>query len=121
MRKHRYNLDDLMVQLRQNRIMNVADVEFAILETSGKLTVVEKDKEQDAVRDDGPPMAFRYGGLPLPLIMDGRAQDGNLAKIGKTRFWLKGELARREIKEFKDVFFCSIDHRGELYIDKKKK
>ena len=51
MKKHRYNLDDLMLQLRQNKIMNVADVEFAILEPSGKLSVVEK--RQKMKRDRG--------------------------------------------------------------------
>ena len=44
MKKHRYNLDDLMLQLRQNKIMNVADVEFAMLEPSGKLSVMEKEQ-----------------------------------------------------------------------------
>ena len=94
MKKHRYNLDDLMLQLRQNKIMNVADVEFAILEPSGKLSVVEKEKDG---KETGAGVTklkgtIRYEGLPLPLIMDGKVQDDNLEKIGKTRFWLKNQL-----------------------------
>ncbi|TXK73472.1 DUF421 domain-containing protein, partial [Paenibacillus sp. N3.4] len=92
MKKHRYNLDDLMLQLRQNKVMNVADVEFAILESSGKLSVVEKKMKEAAAVDDPPIGAIRYEGLPLPLIMDGKVQDDNLEKIGKTRFWLKNQL-----------------------------
>lgn len=120
MKKHRYNLDDLMLQLRQNRVLNVADVEFAILENSGKLTVVEKDQK----RQEEPPVdlfdTVRYEGLPLPLIMDGKVQDENLTKLGKTRFWLKNQIQQKGAREFKDVFFCSIDHRGRMFMDKKR-
>ncbi len=121
MKRQRYNLDDLMVQLRQNRVMNVADVEFAILETSGKLTVVEKPEEKRQA--EAPPDPFdtiRYEGLPLPLIMDGKVQDQNLSKLGKTRFWLKSKIQERGVKEFKEVFFCSVDHRGIMFLDKKR-
>lgn len=121
MRRQRYNLDDLMVQLRQNRVMNVADVEFAILETSGKLTVVEKP--EDKRQTETPSDLFdtiRYEGLPLPLIMDGKVQDQNLSKLGKTRFWLKSKIQERGVKDFKEVFFCSVDHRGVMFLDKKR-
>lgn len=123
MKRQRYNLDDLMVQLRQNRVINVADVEFAILETSGKLTVVEKPEHKK--KDEEPPVdlfdTIRYEGLPLPLIMDGKVQDENLEKLGKTRFWLKSQIQQNGAREFKDVFFCSVDHRGKLFLDKKRK
>lgn len=126
MKRQRYNLDDLMVQLRQNRVMDVADVEFAILETSGKLTVVEKpeEKRRTEKRQDEPPVdpfdTIRYEGLPLPLIMDGKVQDQNLSKLGKTRFWLKSQIQEKGVREFKDVFFCSVDHRGAMFLDKKR-
>jgi len=119
MKRHRYNLDDLLLQLRQNKVVDVADVEFAILEPSGKLTVVEKDSErsQPAAKQE---FKIRYEGLPLPLIMDGKVQDDSLEKLGKTRFWLKSELQAKGIQDFKDVFFCTIDHRGKWFIDKKR-
>jgi uncharacterized membrane protein YcaP (DUF421 family) len=120
MKKHRYNLDDLMLQLRQNKTMNVADVEFAILEPSGKLTVVEKGESSKRAKEDAGKAGIRYEGLPLPLIMDGKVQDTNLEKIGQTRFWLKKELGERGVKDVKDVFFCSIDHRGNLFLNKRK-
>ncbi|CAH1214686.1 hypothetical protein PAECIP111891_04126 [Paenibacillus allorhizoplanae] len=122
MKKHRYNLDDLMLQLRQNKIMNVADVEFAILEPSGKLSVVEKDKNE---KETGPEVTklnnkIRYEGLPLPLIMDGKVQDENLEKIGQTRFWLKNQLQEQGARDFKEIFYCSIDHRGRMFLDRKR-
>jgi uncharacterized membrane protein YcaP (DUF421 family) len=124
MKKHRYNLDDLMQQLRQNKIMNVADVEFAVLEPSGKLSVVEKSlkakEAETAIDEQGLKGTIRYEGLPLPLIMDGKVQDDNLEKIGKTRFWLKNQLQFKGARDFKEVFYCSIDHRGRMFLDRKR-
>lgn len=119
MKRERYNLDDLLLQLRENKVLNVADVEFAILEPSGKLTVKEKTPDQPSGDAKDKPL-FRYEGLPLPLIMDGKVQDDSLTKLGKTRFWLKRELETKGIKDFKEVFFCSVDHRGKWFIDKKR-
>jgi uncharacterized membrane protein YcaP (DUF421 family) len=132
MSRHRYNLSDLMLQLRQSNITNVADVEFAILETTGKLTIVKKDDYRREDRRLSPlgmmeastelgdqelMTNIRFEGLPLPLIMDGKVLDENLKKIGHDRFWLKNQIQLKGAKEFKEVFFCTIDHRGKLFID----
>jgi uncharacterized membrane protein YcaP (DUF421 family) len=123
MSKQRYNLDDLMHQLRQNKVMNVADVEFAILESSGKLSVVEKDrdpKHKESDQEHSNHNKYRFASLPVSLIMDGKVQDDSLEKIGKTRFWLKNQLQEKGIRDFKEVFFCSIDHRGQIFVDRKR-
>lgn len=147
MRKQRYNLDDLMLQLRENKITSVADVEFAILETSGKLSVIPRETtehggEEEAenkqssdgnesfgvrsmaehvasrsVREKIIPSGYRFEILPIPLIMDGKVQDENLGKIEKTRFWLKNALQEENVYDFKDVFLCTIDHKGKLFVD----
>ncbi|MCI3923655.1 DUF421 domain-containing protein [Paenibacillus sp. TRM 82003] len=120
MSKQRYSLDDLMLQLRENKITNVADVEFAMLEPTGKLTVTKKSDFQSGGEPKGSGKeAFRYEGLPIPLVMDGKVQEDNLERVGQTRFWLKRELASHGVKDVKDVFLCTIDHRGKLFIDKK--
>jgi uncharacterized membrane protein YcaP (DUF421 family) len=119
MRKQRYNLDDLLQQLRQNKVRNVADVEFAVLEPTGKLSILEKERKENPPTEELNGV-IRYEGLPLPLIMDGKVQDENLEKIGKTRFWLKNQLQDKGTFDFKEVFFCSIDHRGKLFLDRKR-
>lgn len=134
MKKQRYNLDDLMLQLRENKI-SAADVEFAILETTGKLSVIEKpfsregqegspeeteDKQEKQEGNsilDALPSKYRYEVLPIPLIMDGKVQDQNLEKLQKTRFWLKNVLQEQGVKDFKDVFLCTIDYKGKLFVD----
>jgi len=122
MRKQRYSLDDLMLQLREKDVTNVADVEFAMLEPTGQLTLIKKD-DYDTSKKAGPnergKPEFRFEGLPVPLVMDGKVQTEGLEKIGQTRFWLKRELRARGVKDVKEVFLCTIDHRGRFFIDKK--
>lgn len=146
MKRQRYNLSDLMLQLRERNVTNIADVEFAILETTGKLTVVTKsDFERSGPKPEaagakrgggggsasadvefageiGEPMVdtdVRHRGLPLPLIMDGSVQDQNLAMIGRDRDWLQRQIRRQGFKDCKDVFLCSIDRHGQMYISGK--
>ncbi|RED64143.1 DUF421 domain-containing protein [Cohnella lupini] len=131
MKKQRYNLDDLMQQLRESQVTEVKEVELAVLESTGKLSVITKDsgdkndsesesgdKSEQYEKTDRAPQ-IRYELLPMALILDGQVQDDNLEKLGKTRFWLKSELRNFEVDQFKQVFFCTIDHRGKLYVDKK--
>lgn len=128
MRKHRYNIDDLMMQLREKNINNVADVEFAILETSGKLSVFKKEEKEYVKKEDfhssvllnqEPIHQFTYKGLPVPVIIEGKVQESSLQKISKTKLWLKSELRKQGVKEFKDVYFASVDHRGRLFVDRR--
>lgn len=106
------------------------------METTGKLSVVPKEEtgeQSDDIRQDdltklsneekvnppaqSPPARFRFEMLPIPLIMDGKVQDENLAKLDKTRFWLKNVLQEQGVHDFKEVFLCTIDHKGKLFVD----
>ncbi|WP_183599692.1 DUF421 domain-containing protein [Paenibacillus phyllosphaerae] len=131
MRKQRYNLDDLLLQLRENKMPSVADVEFAVLETTGKLSIFPKDKNKvdghagggyaPPPKPDKPskvfPKNYRFESLPVPLIMDGKIEEGNIHMIGKDRFWLNSQLKQKGITDVKQVFLCTIDHKGKLFID----
>lgn len=109
MRKQRYNFDDLLLQLREKSISNIADVEFAILETSGKLSVFEKEKNN---------IQAKSGGFTIPLIIDGAIQESNLLFINKTNLWLRQELRKKGFQNPKDISFCSYQD-GEFFIDTK--
>lgn len=129
MRRQRYNMDDLLSQLRENQVTDIESVELAVLESTGKLSVIRKHESEGSGKQDysneqeydkwASNPKIRYELLPLPLILDGQVQDDSLEKLGKTRFWLKNELQNYEVDNFKHVFFCSIDHKGKLYVDKK--
>jgi len=107
MKKQRYNYDDLLLQLREQNIRNIADVEFAILESSGKLSILEKRGNNESM-----------GGFTLPLIMDGEIIEENLQKINQTNFWLRQQLRQKGYNNLKEISFCSYQD-GEFFIDKK--
>ncbi len=114
MRKQRYNFDDLMVQLRQSKIRNVADVEFAILEPSGKLSVIEKTE-----REKQYPNYAEKVHLPLPLVLDGKVQEDHLERIGKTPLWLRQELRKLGYKDLKKISYCSLKDNQTFFVDLK--
>lgn len=105
MRRQRYNFDDLLMQLRSKDIDNIADVEFAILETSGQLSVVKKSKSKNK------PASYTE-----PLIVGGKIQQNNLKKSNKTEAWLRSELQKRGYGDISRISFCSYQD-GEFYID----
>lgn len=103
MKKQRYNFDDLLLQLREKDVFNLADVEFAVLEPSGSLSVLKKEKKSS-------------GSLTLPLILDGQVQTTHLDMMGKTAFWLRKELRERGYRDLTKISFCSF-HNGQFHID----
>jgi uncharacterized membrane protein YcaP (DUF421 family) len=105
MRKIRYNFDDLLMQLRAKDINNIADVEFAILETSGELSIVKKDTKKK--------QTITY---TLPLITDGEIQHANLQRTEKSEMWLRRELRKRGYPNIKEISLCSFQD-GKFYID----
>ncbi|MBP2240553.1 uncharacterized membrane protein YcaP (DUF421 family) [Cytobacillus eiseniae] len=105
MKKHRYNFDDLLLQLRGKDIRNISDVEFAILETTGELSVIKKEKK-------------KKGKMTVPLILDGIIQEANLIAINETNFWLRQQLRKRGYTDIQNISFCSFEN-GQFYIDLK--
>ncbi|MGD8188861.1 DUF421 domain-containing protein [Brevibacillus ginsengisoli] len=106
MRRNRLSMDDLLLKLRQKDVKSLADVEFAILETNGELSVFPKEQKLTT-------------GLSVPLIIDGEIREEALQRIGQNKFWLKKEIRKYGVKSAKEVSFCSIDSRGIMFIDKK--
>ncbi|KAB2338686.1 DUF421 domain-containing protein [Cytobacillus depressus] len=103
MRKHRYNFDDLLLQLRGKDIRNITDVEFAILETTGELSVFKKEKK-------------KKGNVTIPVILDGVIQETTLEGMNKTNLWLRQELRKRGHTDINNISFCSYEN-GQFYID----
>jgi uncharacterized membrane protein YcaP (DUF421 family) len=106
MRKQRYNFDDLLTQLRDKNIRSIADVEFAILESSGSLSVIEKDKSNPD----------KDGDITIPLVVDGAVDDENIRRINKTNLWLRQELKKRGYRDIKKISFCSYEN-GKFFVD----
>ena len=108
MRKQRYNFDDLLTQLREKDIRSIADVEFAILESSGSLSVIERMNNTDGKPKDGD--------ITIPLIIDGNIEEENLTRINKTNLWLRQELKKLGYRDVKQISFCSFEN-GKFFVD----
>lgn len=104
MEKQRYSLSDLLLQLRDKQIRSLEEVDYAILENSGKLSIFTKDDKDKNV-------------FPLPLIVDGKIEERNLKYINKDTVWLNSVLKNKKI-DLLNVFY-SFYKSGEVYIIKK--
>lgn len=105
MLKQRYNLDDLLTQLRDKSIKSIEEVDYAILETSGKLSVFKRDDDKDST-------------YPLPVIIDGKVQEDVLIQIGKNKSWLDKKLLDEEY-EVEDIFY-GFYQKKKLFLIKRE-
>lgn len=106
MLKQRYNLDDLLTQLRGQSIKSIEEVDYAILETSGKLSIFKKSDDKKST-------------YPLALILDGKLNEDVLVQIRKSKIWLRKELEKEKIR-LEDVFYGFYKNK-KLYIIEKNK
>ncbi len=113
LRRIRYNLNDLLEQLRLKNFSNLEDIDYAILETSGQLSVIPKAENMPVTIKDLniKPKAQQ---LPVTAIIDGRTISDNLYKIGLSNDWLANELKTNKIKSVKDVFFAYLNPERKL-------
>jgi uncharacterized membrane protein YcaP (DUF421 family) len=114
LRRLRLNLNDLLEQLRLKDVSDISDVEYAILETSGQLSVILKS-EKRPVQPQDLKISPEYEGLPITLIIDGQVIKNNLKKVDLDMIWLQNELGKYGIKNVKDVFFAGLDAHKQLY------
>ena len=93
--KQKYNLDDLLVQLREKGYRNIEDIEYAILENNGTLSVFEYNKK--GINKKSP--------LPMPIILDGKIQYETLNEMKKDDTFIYKMLDSKKI-QLKDIFYA---------------
>ena len=116
MRKMEYNMDELMMQLRQKNVFDIADVEFAILEPAGTLSVNLKSQAKPVTRKDAQ-LPSDYEGMSVELVMDGQVVTQNLKQVGLDQQWLTDRLKERGIKKLEEVSLAVLASNGALYVD----
>lgn len=89
--KERFTINELEERLRSVNITNLGDVEYAILETSGQLTVIPKPNKRPTIPEDFN-IEPEYEGIPYDLVIDGVIMRDNLKEIGRDENWLKKEV-----------------------------
>lgn len=117
LKKERFTLNELQERLRSVNIINIGDVEYAILETSGQITVIQKPDKRPSVPKDFNILP-EYEGLPYDLVLDGKVMYNNLQALGKDYNWLKKEVSKFKMKP-EDALIVTIDGANQIYCQKK--
>lgn len=119
LKRNCYNLTDLLEELRIKNVPNIADVEYAILENNGELSVFPKTQKRPTIPEDFH-ITPQYEGLPLILIKDGRLNIKELQQSDKNLDWLKRELKKQAIDKVEDALIASLDSSGTLFTQAKR-
>jgi len=118
MRKEMCTINELLEQLRFHSIQNISDVEYAVMETNGQLSVVLKSQKRPVTPEDLK-IDTKYEGYTIDLIIDGRLMSGTLKRMNIDRQWLDQQLREKGISDYKMVFYASVDTAGNLFVQKK--
>lgn len=114
----KFNLNDLMEELRLQGYYNLQDVYYAILETSGQISVIPRTELSNVTKSDLN-IKTSQDSLPVTLIVDGKINHKNLKLINKNNAWLKKMLNQNNIPSPNQVFIAILDSKGKFYYQPK--
>lgn len=117
LKKMKYTASDLMGLLRVKDIFDLSQVDFAIIEPNGQLSVLKKPEYEPLTPKD---MSIQKepSGISTELIYDGILINENLKQLNKTEKWLMNQLKIHKVKDVSEVFLATLTPSGSLYIDK---
>lgn len=113
LRKERFTINELEERLRDNNIFNIGDVDYAILETSGQITVIPKPNKRNTTPKDFN-IEPEYEGISYDLVVDGKVMYKNLEKIGKNYKWLEIQSEKFGIKP-EEALIITIDGNDNFF------
>lgn len=114
----RIPIDELLSELRTMGVFNIADVQSAMFEPGGKISVQKKFQKQPVTAGDLN-ISLQYEGLPTNLIVDGQCLTDSLYSLNLSKAWLYHQLKKHNIHDVKEVSLAQLDSKGNLYVDLK--
>ena len=118
LKKERFTLNELQERLRSSNVVNLGDVEYAILETSGQVTVIQKPVKRNTIPEDFGILP-EYEGIPYDLVVDGKVMHENLKAIGRDYNWLKKQVEKFKIKP-EQALIVTFDGKGQIFCQAKE-
>lgn len=119
--KTRVNIDEIIEELRLRGITDLNEVQYAILETNGQMSVIQRPYSMPATRQDMG-VSPSPGALPVCIVNDGHLMEDNLTYSGHDREWLAKVLSEHRVNRIRDVFWLSVDRMGTVvFIEKENK
>lgn len=119
MKKNRFTTDELMEELRNQGYLDISAVEYAVLETDGRLSVIPYPSESP-VKPSQLKIEAEDRGYPVVVISDGHVIESNLRLVGRDRNWLKKRLAALGVKDAEQVFLMTVNSAGQVYFAPKE-
>ena len=117
LKKERFTLNELQERLRSSNVVNLGDVEYAILETSGQVTVIQKPDKRTTIPKDFN-ITPEYEGIPYDLVVDGKVMYKHLKTIGKDYNWLKKQVNKFNM-EPEEALIVTFDGGSQMFCQKK--
>jgi uncharacterized membrane protein YcaP (DUF421 family) len=114
------NIDDLTMLLRNNNIFSVQDVEYAILEPNGQLSVMKKQELETVTKKDLQVPIDNYKYIPTEIIVDGNLVSRNLKELAISKEWVQQQIKQQGFNNIEEVFFAELQKDGSLFINKRK-
>ncbi|MBQ3145189.1 MAG: DUF421 domain-containing protein [Clostridia bacterium] len=118
MKKEKFTINELQERLRQSNVFNIGDVEYAILETSGQVTVIQKPEKRNTIPEDFG-IVPEYEGIPYDLVIDGKVMHQNLKAIGRDYNWLLKQVEKFKIKP-EQALVVTYDGKGQIFCQAKE-
>ncbi len=118
MKKEKFTINELQERLRESNVFNIGDVEYAILETSGQVTVIQKPEKRNTIPEDFGILP-EYEGIPYDLVIDGKVMHQNLKTIGRDYNWLVKEVEKFKIKPHQ-ALVVTYDGKGQIFCQSKE-
>ncbi len=120
MHANRFTVDELLQELRKQGMFDISQVEYAILETDGRLNVIPFPAELPATAGQ---LGLKTddGGCPVIVVSEGHIIGKNLKTLGYDTAWLRDELKRKGYTEPQEIYLMTVNHSGQSYIAEKEK
>lgn len=119
LQKEKITINELQERLRQTNIFSLGDVEYAILETNGQISVIQKPERRNTIPEDFN-ITPEYEGIPYDLVVDGKIMYKNLKQIGKDEIWLNKEVKKFKIKP-EDALIVTFNGKGQIFCQEKER
>lgn len=117
LRKMKYRVSEILELLRNQGVFDVSQVDFAIVEPNGQISVLLKPEYQPLTPKDMK-ISVAPSGISTELVYDGIIIEENLRQLNKDKKWLISQLKMQGIKDVSEVFLVTLNPAGSLYVDK---
>lgn len=118
LKKDRYSIDNILNMLREKGVFNISDVETAIIEANGALSILRKAQRSPVTLEDIG-ITNTSSSIAFPIIMEGKVYPSVLKQFNLNETWLKQQLSKQGVKDIKNVFFASLNSNLDLHISLK--